>query len=189
MAVIEEALEVEVPVRTAYDQWTQFEEFPRFMEGVERVEQIDDTTLHWVADIAGQRREWDAKITQQVPDQRIEWAAIEGESNSGAVTFQRLDDDRTRVVLQLGYEPAGVLEKTGDALGMVERRVKGDLERFKEHIEGRRSASGAWRGEVRGGEPVEEDEPAIASVVDEGLDEGLDGGFPPPGTGSERTPK
>ena len=189
MAVVEEALEVEVPVRTAYDQWTQFEEFPSFMEGVERVEQVSDTTLHWVAEIAGQRREWDAKITQQVPDQRIEWAAVEGESNSGAVTFQRIDDDRTRVVLQLGYEPEGALEKAGDALGVVKRRVKGDLERFKDFIERRRSASGAWRGEVRGGEPVDAGEPAIASVVDEGLDEGLDGGFPPPGTGSERTPK
>jgi uncharacterized membrane protein len=155
MTQVEEALDVDVPVRTAYDQWTQFEEFPRFMEGVEQVRQLDDATLHWVAEIAGQRREWDAKIVQQVPDQRIEWTSMSGERNNGAVTFQRIDDGRTRVVLQLDYEPEGALDKVGDAMGLVKRRATGDLERFKEFIESRGSQSGGWRGEVRGGGTVE----------------------------------
>jgi uncharacterized membrane protein len=187
MAQVEEAIEVRVPVRTAYDQWTQFEEFPQFMEGVEQVRQLDDSTMHWVAQIAGQRREWDAKITQQVPDQRVEWTSMSGERNAGAVTFQQIDADRTRVVLQLDYEPEGTLEKAGDALGMVERRAKGDLERFRDFIETRGAESGAWRGEIRGGEPVNRDETPTASATQEPYGEGLDDGFPPEGTGSGRT--
>lgn len=187
MTQVEEAIEVRVPVRTAYDQWTQFEEFPEFMEGVEQVRQLDDSTMHWVAQIAGQRREWDAKVTLQVPDQRVEWSSTSGERNAGAVTFQQIDPDLTRVVLQLDYEPEGAIEKAGDALGLVKRRAKGDLERFRDFIERRGAESGAWRGEIRGGEPVRDDEPRITSVVDEGLDEGLDDGFPPEGTGSGRT--
>jgi uncharacterized membrane protein len=154
MTQVEEAIEVAVPVRTAYDQWTQFEEFPQFMEGVEQVRQLDDTNLHWVAEIAGQRREWGAKILQQVPDQRVEWVSTSGERNNGAVTFQRIDEGRTRVVLQLDYEPEGALDKAGDALGLVKRRATADLQRFKAFIERSGSQTGAWRGEVRGGEPV-----------------------------------
>jgi uncharacterized membrane protein len=119
MTQVEEAIDVRVPVRTAYDQWTQFEEFPEFMEGVEQVRQLDDSTMHWVAQIAGQRREWDAKVTLQVPDQRVEWSSTSGERNAGAVTFQQIDPELTRVVLQLDYEPDGALEKGGDALGLV----------------------------------------------------------------------
>jgi uncharacterized membrane protein len=148
MTTIEESVEVEVPVRTAYDQWTQFEEFPRFMEGVEEVRQISDTKVHWVAEIAGQRREWDAEITEQVPDQRISWCATGGTTNAGVVTFHRLGDGRSKVMLQLEFEPEGMAEQAGDKLGMIKGRVKGDLKRFKSFIETRGTETGAWRGEV-----------------------------------------
>ena len=148
MATIEESVEVEVPVRTAYNQWTQFEEFPQFMEGVEQVRQITDTKVHWVAEIAGQKREWDAEITEQTPDQRISWRSTEGATNAGAVTFHRLDDGRSKVMLQLDYEPEGAVEKAGDMLGLVKTRAKGDLKRFKEFIETRGTETGAWRGTV-----------------------------------------
>ena len=148
MATIEESVEVEVPVSTAYNQWTQFEEFPQFMEGVEQVKQITDTKVHWVAEIAGQKREWDAEITEQTPDQRIAWRSTEGATNAGVVTFHRLGEGRSKVMLQLDYEPEGALEKAGDMLGMVKTRAKADLNRFKEFIETRGAESGAWRGEV-----------------------------------------
>jgi uncharacterized membrane protein len=148
MSTIEESIEVEVPVRTAYNQWTQFEEFPQFMEGVEAVTQRDDTHLHWVAEIAGVRREWDAEVTEQTPDQRIAWQSTNGTQHAGVVTFHRIEDGRSRVMLQLDTEPEGVVEKAGDALGVLKRQVKGDLERFKQLIESRGSESGAWRGEV-----------------------------------------
>jgi uncharacterized membrane protein len=148
MAKIEESVEVEVPVRTAYNQWTQFEEFPRFMEGVEQVRQMNDTRLHWVAEIAGQRREWDAEITEQTPDQRIAWRSTEGAANSGVVTFHRLAEGRSKVRLQLEFEPEGLVEKAGDKLGVVKTRAKADLKRFKEFIESQGRESGAWRGEV-----------------------------------------
>jgi len=148
MSTIEESVEVNVPVRTAYDQWTQFEEFPRFMEGVESIRQIDDTHLHWVAEIAGQRREWDAEITEQHPDERIAWTSTSGQRNAGVVTFHRLADDRTKVMLQIDHDPEGLLDKAGDALGLVRRQAKGDLIRFKELIEERGEASGGWRGDV-----------------------------------------
>jgi uncharacterized membrane protein len=148
MSQIVETVEVDVPVRTAYDQWTQFESFPQFMEGVERVVQIDDTTVDWTAEIAGQRKEWRARITEQTPDQRIAWTATEGARNAGVVTFHRLDDRKTRVTLQLDVEPEGAVESAGDALGFVQRRTKGDLERFKQFIEERGQETGAWRGEV-----------------------------------------
>ncbi len=152
MSTIEQSIEVQVPVRTAYNQWTQFEEFPRFMEGVKEVKQLDDVTLHWVAEIAGQTREWDAKITEQTPDQRIAWTDIGGESNAGVVTFHRIDDDVTKVMLQLEFEPQDLGEKAADALGIVGRRAKGDLARFKEMIESRGQETGGWRGEVHGGQ-------------------------------------
>ncbi len=148
MTTIEESVEVEVPVRTAYNQWTQFEEFPRFMEGVTQVRQISDTKLHWVAEIAGQRREWDADITEQMPDQRISWCSTEGATNSGVVTFHRLGDGRSKVMLQLEFEPEDAKEQVGDKLGMIKGKVKGDLKRFKDFIESRGGETGAWRGEV-----------------------------------------
>ena len=149
MSKIVETIEVDVPVRVAYDQWTQFEEFPRFMEGVERVEQLDDTTLRWTAEVAGKPKTWTAEITEQTPDQRIAWTSTEGARNAGVVTFHRLDDRKTRVGLQLDVEPEGPVESVGDALGFVQRQAKGDLERFKEFVESRGVATGAWRGEVR----------------------------------------
>ena len=149
MSQIIESIDAEVPVRVAYDQWTQFEEFPRFMEAVEKVEQLDDTTLRWTAKIAGVTKTWTAKITEQEPDQRIAWTSIEGAQNAGVVTFHRLDDRKTRVTLQLDVEPEGPVESAGDALGFVQRQAEGDLERFKTFIEQQGVASGAWRGEVR----------------------------------------
>jgi uncharacterized membrane protein len=150
MATIEESVEVKVPLRTAYDQWTQFEEFPRFMEGVESVTQLDDTHLHWAAEIGGIRREWDAEITEQRPDERVAWRATEGADNAGVVTFHHIDDATTKVMLQLDFDPEGFVEQVGDKLGLVKGRAKGDLERFKEFIEERRSETGAWRGQVGG---------------------------------------
>jgi uncharacterized membrane protein len=148
MSTIVQSIDVRVPVRTAYNQWTQFEEFPRFMEGVEKVEQLDDTRLHWVAKVAGKKKEWDAEITEQTPDQRVAWTATSGAPNGGVVTFHRLDDSTTRVTVQMEVEPEGPVEAVGVAAGMPDRRVKGDLDRFKEFIESRGKETGAWRGEV-----------------------------------------
>jgi len=148
MSKILEAVDVSVPVRTAYDQWTQFETFPNFMEGVKSVRQLDDTTLEWVASIAGKDKTWEAKITEQEPDQRIAWTATDGAHNAGVVTFHRLAEGKSRVTLQLDVDPEGPIENVGDALGFVQRRVKGDMERFKEFIEQRGRETGAWRGEV-----------------------------------------
>jgi uncharacterized membrane protein len=149
VSTIEQSIDLDVPVRTAYNQWTQFEEFPRFMEGVEQVHQLSDTRLHWVAQIAGAQREWDAEITEQTPDQRIAWKTTSGVQNDGVVTFHRLGDERTRVMLQLEFDPTGFVEKAGDALGIVRARTHGDLARFKDFVEARGIATGAWRGEVR----------------------------------------
>jgi uncharacterized membrane protein len=151
MATIEESIEVKVPVRTAYDQWTQFEEFPEFMAGVESVRQLDDTHLHWVADIGGVKREWDAEITEQHPDERVAWRATEGADNAGVVTFHRLDDATTKVMLQLDFDPDGFVEQVGDKLGLVKSQTKADLDRFKEFIEQRGTETGAWRGDVNPG--------------------------------------
>jgi len=148
MSTIEESIEVERPVSTVYNQWTQFEDFPSFMEGVESVTQLDDTHLHWVARIAGVRREWDAEVTEQHPDERVAWKATSGTSNAGVVTFHKLDSTHTKVMLQLDVDPEGVAEKAGDALGIIRRRATGDLERFKDMIESRDAATGAWRGDV-----------------------------------------
>jgi uncharacterized membrane protein len=148
MSKIEASLDVNVPVRVAYDQWTQFEEFPRFMSAVESVKQVDDTHLHWVAKIAGVRKEWDAKITQQEPDQRVAWTSTSGADNAGAVDFHRLDDSKTRITLTMDIDPEGVIENLGDAAGVPDRQVEGDLQRFKEFIEQRAVASGGWRGKV-----------------------------------------
>jgi uncharacterized membrane protein len=139
-------------LQTAYNQWTQFEEFPQFMEGVEEIRQLDDTHLHWVAEIGGQRHEWDAEVTEQKPDERVAWRNTDGKENAGVVTFHRLDEDKTRIMVQLDWVPAGFLEKVGDAIGASDRRVQGDLERFKELVESRGTASDAWRGEISDGE-------------------------------------
>jgi len=149
MANIEKSIDVNVPVRAAYNQWTQFEEFPQFMEGVQEVKQIDDTHMHWRATIAGKDEEWDAVVTEQEPDMRVAWTNTTGAKNAGVVTFHRIDEQKTRVMLQLDYEPEGVVENVGSALGFVSRRVEGDLERFKKFIEARGSETGAWRGEVQ----------------------------------------
>ena len=148
MAKIEKSIDVNVPVREAYNQWTQFESFPQFMDGVESVQQQGDTNLHWVAKIAGKRQEWDAEITEQTPDQRIAWTSTTGDRNAGAVDFHRIDDNRTRITLTMDIEPSGAVEAVGTALGIPSGQVEGDLKRFKEFIESRGSATGAWRGEV-----------------------------------------
>jgi uncharacterized membrane protein len=148
MSTIEQSIDVAVPVRTAYNQWTQFEDFPRFMEGVEEVRQIDDTHLHWRTKVGGREKSFDAEITEQRPDDRIAWTATRGVEQAGVVTFHRVDDGRTRIMLQLEAEPEGAAEKVGDALGVLKRRVAGDLERFRDLIESRGAESGAWRGEV-----------------------------------------
>jgi uncharacterized membrane protein len=148
MATIEKSIEVDVPVRVAYNQWTQFEEFPRFMEGVREVRQLDDKRLHWKAAIGGKEQAWEAEITEQIPDDRIAWRARTGAPNAGVVTFHRLGDSHTRIMLQLDYDPQGAVETVGDALGVVSRRVAGDLERFKEFIESRGRETGAWRGDI-----------------------------------------
>ena len=148
MASVIEAVEVEVPVRTAYNQWTQFEEFPQFMEGVKEVRQLDDTHLHWTVEVAGRTKEWDAEVTEQLPDERVAWRSQAGTDNAGVVTFHKIDDGRSRVTVQIDAEPDGPIEAAGDALGLLERRVKGDLGRFKEFIESRGAETGSWRGEV-----------------------------------------
>jgi uncharacterized membrane protein len=148
MASVVESIDVNVALSSAYNQWTQFEEFPRFMEGVKTVTQTDDTHLHWVAEVAGKEKEWDAEITEQHPDERVAWRATSGAEHAGVVTFHRLDDDTTRVTLQMDVEPDGLVEDVGTALGFLDRRVKGDLERFKEFVESRGSETGGWRGEV-----------------------------------------
>ncbi|MFI5623100.1 SRPBCC family protein [Nocardioides sp. NPDC051685] len=150
MSTIEKSVHVGVPVHTAYDQWTQFETFPQFMEGVESVQQLDDKHLHWKAEIGGVTREWDAEIVHQVPDERITWRAVEGTKNQGTVSFSPDEMGKaTQVTLRLEYEPEGAVEKTGDLLKIVDMRAKGDLERFKDFIEERGTESGAWRGEVK----------------------------------------
>ena len=148
MSTIEQGIEVDVPVRTAYNQWTQFEEFPKFMEGVKSVKQLDDKRLHWVAEIAGKDREWDAEITEQIPDERIAWKSTGGEVHAGVVTFHRIDDGKSKIMLQMEFDPQSFGEKIGDALGIVEGRVKGDLKRFKDFIESRGAETGEWRGEI-----------------------------------------
>jgi Polyketide cyclase / dehydrase and lipid transport len=151
---VERSIQVDVPVATAYNQWTQFEDFPYFMGGVKEVRQLDDRRLHWIAEIAGVRREWEASILEQVPDQKIAWAATAGATNAGAVRFEPAGASSTLVHLTLEYEPEGVVEQVGDKLGIVERQVTGDLERFKKLIEDQGYASGAWRGGINEGAGV-----------------------------------
>jgi uncharacterized membrane protein len=152
VAQIEKSVEVDVPVSVTYNQWTQFEDFPRFMEGVKEVKQLDDKRLRWRAEVAGKDVEWLAEITSQEPDRRIGWKSIGGAMNSGVVLFEPLGPSKTRVTLNLQYEPEGAVENTGSALGVVSARVGGDLKRFKEFIEERGRATGGWRGEIHGSE-------------------------------------
>ena len=153
MSTIEKSIEVNVPVHTAYNQWTQFEDFPRFMEGVKEVRQLDDTHVHWHAEVAGKDKEWDAEITEQIPDQRIAWRSVSGVRNAGVVTFHHIDDTTTRIMLQMDYEPEGMMENAGDVSGVLSHRIEGDLERFKDFIESRGAETGAWRGSVQQGQP------------------------------------
>jgi uncharacterized membrane protein len=148
VSTVTESVDVDVPVRTAYNQWTQFEEFPEFMDGVREIRQIDATHTRWKTAVGGVEREFDAEITEQRPDERVAWKSITGERQAGVVTFHRLDDTHTRVTVQMDYDPQGLIEKAGDTLGIVDRRVKGDLRRFKEFIERRDGETGAWRGEI-----------------------------------------
>jgi uncharacterized membrane protein len=149
METIEKSIEVNAPLEQVYNQWTQFEEFPKFMEGVEEVRQLDDRRLFWRAQIWGKTEEWDAEIYDQVPEERIAWRSITGAPNAGAVSFVAVTPEKTRVTLALNYEPEGAVEKIGDAIGLVSGRVEGDLKRFREFIEERGIATGAWRGEIR----------------------------------------
>lgn len=148
MASIEKSVEVKAPVSVVYNQWTQFEEFPKFMEGVQEVHQLDDTRLVWHANIAGQKESWEAEVTEQIPDKRVAWRNKTGAINTGVVTFHHIDDQTARIMMQMDYEPDGFVESVGDALGFMSRRVEGDLERFKEFVENRQQETGAWRGQV-----------------------------------------
>jgi uncharacterized membrane protein len=148
MSTVEQSIELEVPVRVAYDQWTQFESFPKFMEGVDEVRQLDDTHTRWRTTVAGRQEEFDAEITEQHPDERVAWHATSGPSHAGVVTFHRLSDTRSKIMLQLDVEPEGVVEKVGAALGVLGHRTKGDLERFKTLVESRQDATGDYRDEA-----------------------------------------
>ena len=148
MPQVQQQVDVDVPVRTAYDQWTQFETFPQFMEGVEEIRQIDDTHTHWRTKIGGVEREFDTVITEQHPDERVAWKSTDGTTHAGVVTFHRLADSKTRLNVQIDWEPEGLAEKAGAVVGADDRRVKGDLERFKAFIEERGRETGAWRGDV-----------------------------------------
>jgi uncharacterized membrane protein len=145
---VEQSIEVDVPVRTAYNQWTQFEDLPNFMDSVHEVRQLDDKHLHWRASIGGKEEEWDAEITEQIPDKRIAWRSIGGVHNAGVVTFHKLSDSRTRVMLQMEYNPRTIDEKVGDALGFVKIQTKGNLQRFKQFVESRGKETGSWRGTI-----------------------------------------
>lgn len=149
MSTVATSIEVNVSVRTAYNQWTQFEEFPRFMDGIKEVHQLDDRRLHWKAQIGGKEKEWDAEITEQIPDQRIAWKSLGGAMNQGMVTFESLSDNKSLVQLNIAYEPGGMMETIGDETGAVTLRVKKDLEKFKAYIESRGRETGAWRGTVK----------------------------------------
>jgi uncharacterized membrane protein len=148
MGTITESIDVGVDVTTAYDQWTQFESFPQFMEGVDEVRQIDDTHLHWVTSVGPVTREFDATVTEQHPDERVAWKSDDGPEHAGVVTFHRLDEQQTKVTVQMSIDPDGFVENVADKANILDQRVKGDLKRFKEFIESRGTETGAWRGDV-----------------------------------------
>ena len=154
MERIEKTIEVDCPIRTVYNQWTQFEEFPRFMDGVKEVKQLDDTHVRWYAEVFGKDKQWDAEITEQVPDQKIGWKSVSGDApNAGTVRFESIGPDRTLVRLLMAYEPQGATESMGDALGLLRMRVEKSVNQFKKYIESRSVEDGAWRGEVHHGKP------------------------------------
>jgi uncharacterized membrane protein len=150
MEQLEHSIEVEAPVTATYNQWTQFEDFPHFMEGVESVTQLDEKRVHWVAEVAGKRKEWDAEITRQVPDREIDWVGLGDADNRGRIVFEAIDANTSKVTMMLDYDPEGMVEEVGDALGFVKRRVEGDMERFKEFLEARGRETGGWRGHIGG---------------------------------------
>ena len=149
MSTIAKSIDVNVPLQMAYNQWTQFEEFPLFMEGIEEVHQLDDKHLHWRAEVSGKSKEWDSEIIEQIPDERIMWRSTSGAKNAGTVSFIPVAPHTTRVKVELVFDPVGLLENVGDMLGMDNRRVEGDLERFKEYIESRGTETGAWPGTIK----------------------------------------
>jgi carbon monoxide dehydrogenase subunit G len=179
---VERSIEVAVPVRTAYDQWTQFEEFPRFMDGVQEVRQIGDALTHWVAEIGGVRREWDAAILEQIPDQKVAWAATTGATNAGAVFFQAVGEDRTMVRLTLDYEPEGLVERIADFFDVIDRQAVADLDRFKEYIESAGSATGGWRGRVDEGDVISTGSAGLGAAGVGVATAGLAGGAGPAAT-------
>jgi uncharacterized membrane protein len=148
MASVTKSIDVDVPIGTAYNQWTQFESFPNFMSGVESITQHDDRRLHWKVKVGGVEREFDAEVTEQHPDERVAWKSTDGTTHAGVVTFHRLSDTTTRVTVQLDWQPEGVVEKAGAVVGVDDRQVSHDLDRFKTFIEKRGQESGAWRGDV-----------------------------------------
>ena len=149
---IDASIEVNAPVSAVYNQWTQFEDFPLFMEGVDHVQQLDDTRLHWVATVGGKKAEWDAKILEQHPDRQISWISEDGKKTRGTVSFEPRGENKTLVRLSMSYQAEGPVEQLGSAAGLDSRRIRGDLERFKELIESRGEESGAWRGEIEAGQ-------------------------------------
>lgn len=151
MSRITKDIDVEVPVNTAYNQWTQFESFPQFMDGVKEVRQLDDRHMTWRAEIGGKEETWEAEIVEQVPDKRIAWRSVTGAPNAGAVDFHHISDDKCNVSLTMDYEPQGITENVGSALGFDDRKISGDLNRFKEYIEKRGTETGAYRGDIEGG--------------------------------------
>ena len=154
MSHVSETIDIDVPVRVAYDQWTQFEEFPQFMEGVQSVRQLDDTHLHWIAEIGGVQREWDATIVEQRPDEVVSWHSDDGPVTTGAVTFSSTGPESSKVTLAMDFDPSGLVEQVGDKLGIVRGRVHGDLERFRDFISSRGTETGAWRGTVHNARPL-----------------------------------
>jgi uncharacterized membrane protein len=151
VASVVESVDVEVPVATVYNQWTQFESFPEFMGGVDEIEQVDETHTHWKTTIGGIHREFDAEITEQHPDERVAWKSTDGTTHAGVITFHRLDANKTRVTAQIDWQPQNAVEKAGAAVGIDDRQVKADLARFKQYIEGRGTETGGWRGDVEAG--------------------------------------
>jgi uncharacterized membrane protein len=157
MSRFEDSIEVDVPVRVGYDHWTRFEDFPRFMDGVESVVQRDDRLLDWAATVGGQRKEWIAEIVDQVPDKRIAWKSVDGAQNAGVVLFEPLGPARTKITLRVDAEPDGPIEAVGDALGFLKRQVSGDLQRFKEWVESEAPPADGWRGEIHGDRVIDDD--------------------------------
>lgn len=185
METIEKSIEVNRPVSMVYNQWTQFETFPHFMEGVKDVRQLDDKRLHWRAEVGGREKEWDAEIFEQIPDQRIAWRSTTGAKNSGMVNFTPVDANRTRITLRLNYETEGAMEAVANAVGVVSGRVQGDLQRFKEFIETRPIETGAWRGEIHGRHVSSEE--SHSRTTDTGTSQNEPGIYDPRRTGQSGT--